>query len=125
VEGRRLLPWLLLLLALPVALWGVAVSAPAACDQLPTAFDEGVTTTHSGGLGSFVVDRCETTRAVDGAQNQVTVVNWSGLIAGMALCLAAWLAGALLAGRVPWRTGGPMLGASVAAYCAAVAAFLA
>lgn len=120
-----MLPWVLSVLVLPVALYGIAVSAPTACDQLPTAFDKGVTTRQSNVAGGFIADRCETTRNADGAKRQVTVINWSGTIAAVALCLGAWLTGAVLAGRLQPRAGAIAVAASMAALVGAVVTFFA
>ena len=120
-----LVPWLFLLLALPAALYGLAVSSPVACSQLPGAFGRGVTTEHSDVAGGLIADRCETTRLGHGRVETLTIVNWSGLFAGIALCVGAWLFGSVLVQRVNRRAGTAGIGACGVVFLASVfAAFL-
>lgn len=105
LRSRRLVPWLLVLVAIPVALLGLEASAPTACSQLPGAFSSGVTTEQSDTLG-VVASHCETTRSGSGTIVEETIVNWSGLVASIALLFGAWVVGALAVNQVSRRTGG-------------------
>ncbi len=123
---RKLLAWLLvtLSLALPVALAGLAITAPAACERLPTAFGKGVTTRTSNVAGGFIADRCETTRNQDEVQRRVTVINWTGIVVALAICAAAAFAAAALSGRLDGRAGVVGAAACLAAAAIAMALFL-
>lgn len=90
---------------MPIALRGLDASFQLACNELPGAFSSGVTTEQSDTL-AIVASHCETTRIADGLTTERTIVNWSGLVAAVALCLGAWLAGATIVGRIGRRMGG-------------------
>jgi hypothetical protein len=121
---RTLVPWVLLLLAVPVALAVLGASAPAACDELPRAFDEGGTTSYGSGPEGFIVDTCSWT-AANGTEEAVTVVNWSGLTVALALCVGAWFLGAAVAGRVRRRVGAGVVALSAAAVVLGTLSFFA
>lgn len=99
---RAAIPWVCLLLALSVALIGLDATAPVACNETPRTFTRGVTTDQSTTLG-VVASRCAVTDRSTGVTVQKTVVNWSGLIASIAGCIAAWLLGAAIAGLMDRR----------------------
>lgn len=120
---ERLLPWALLVLALPVALWAIGVTAPAACNELPDAFRDGGTTSYNGGVESFIVDHCERTES-DGSRDAVTIINWSGLSIALGLCAGAWFLGAALVGRVARRLGAGAIAVSAAAVALGAAPLL-
>jgi hypothetical protein len=86
-----------LLLALCIALVGLDATAPVACDETPKAFTHGVTTDQSTAL-EVVASHCEVTNRSTRVTVEKTVVNWPGLIASIAGCIAAWLLGAAIAG---------------------------
>lgn len=101
---KRALPWLFLVGALAISLVLVNGTAPSACDRMPRAFDRGVQTDVAGDeLGLY--SSCEVTDTVTGASEKVTQINWSGLIAALALCAAGWCFGALLGGVLDLRRG--------------------
>jgi hypothetical protein len=90
--------------AFGVALVGLEATAPVACDEVPTAFSHGVKTEQSTTL-DLVASSCEVTDRSTQVTVEKTVVNWSGLVAAIAGCAAAWLLGASLAGVVDRRRG--------------------
>ena len=93
-------------------------TAPAACDQLSDAFGAGKQTKASGDRWGFV-SRCEVTDRSTGATTEATQVNWSGIIASAAGCVAAWVLGATLSGLIDRGRG--LAGALVALLISAVA----
>jgi hypothetical protein len=97
VSIRSALPWLLVLLSVPVAALVLDGTAALACDELQGAFSRGVLTAQSDTL-SVVASHCETTDLVDGSTIEKTVINWSGLITAAAILVGAWFLGAGLAG---------------------------
>src|SRR4051794_38452885 len=97
---RKLVPWLLVIAALPLAFLGLEASSQSpACEALPSAFGDDVRTVQSDTLEGLVATHCETTRIDDGTVASKTVVNWSGLVAAAALLIGVWLLGALAAGQ--------------------------
>ena len=109
--GRGAIPWVCVLLALPVGLLVLYETAPVACNELPTAFSRGFHTEQSETL-EVVASHCETTRVVDRAASEKTIVNWSGLVFAIALWVGAWLVGAGLVHVVDRRRG--LAGAALA-----------
>ena len=118
----RLVPWIFLLLAAPVALWALVVSGPTACGEMEGAFRVGVTTESSTTL-EFLADHCTITRNGDGAVERLTIVNGSGILAAIAVLVGAWFLGALIGRRVTWRRGAAGLGLSAALMLVAMATF--
>lgn len=94
---RRLLPWALVGLVLPVALLGLVESSPQACSELPGAFSRAVVTEQRETLG-VVASHCETTRLEEGDTASKTIVNCSGLVGASAL-LRGGVAGGRRGGR--------------------------
>jgi hypothetical protein len=86
-------------------------TAPAACDQASTAFQAGMRTDVSGDDFGFV-SRCDVTDRSTGTTTKTTAVNWSGIIASVAGCIAAWLFGAAIGGLIDRRPA--LAGAGVA-----------
>ena len=121
---RKLVPWLLVLAALPFVFVGLDASSQSpACGQLPGAFGQGVRTEQSDTLDGLVATHCETTRIKDGAVATKTVVNWSGLAAAAAFLVGVWLLGAFAIGQVSRRTAGRGLAASLSVFLVALVAF--
>jgi len=102
---RNLIPWLLVIAAVPFVFLGLEASSQSpACGELPGAFGKPVRTEQSETLGGYVATHCETTRIKGGAVASKTVINWSGLAAGAALLVGAWFLGAALVGQVSRRS---------------------
>ena len=98
---------------MPLALLGLAWSGPdSACNQIPSAFSRGVTTEQSETL-EVLASHCAVTNNRTGAVMEKTIVNWSGIVAAIALCAGAWLLGATIAGTIDRRRG--VLGITLAA----------
>jgi len=74
------------------------VTAPVACGEMPGAFAHGVTTTPFETL-EVLASHCEIERHSDGLTTKLTIVNWSGIVFAMGICVAAWFGGAAI-GRV-------------------------
>ena len=68
---------------------------PVACNEVPIAFDRGVETEQSTTL-EVLASMCEVTDRSSQVTVEKTVVNWSGVVASIAGCIAAWLLGASL-----------------------------
>ena len=121
---RKLIPWLLVIAALPIAFVGLdASSQNPACGELPGAFGKGVRTEQSDTLEGVVATHCETTRIDDGTVVSKTVINWSGLAAAAAFLVGIWLLGALVVGQVSRPTAGIGLAISSAVILIALATF--
>jgi hypothetical protein len=97
-------------------------TSPTACGELAGAFSPGVTTRYSDTL-VVVASHCETTRLADGAVVGKTIVNWSGLAAAAAVCIGAWLLGAVIGGRISPRKGGAGIALALALIAGSAAAF--
>jgi hypothetical protein len=95
---RRAIPWLFLLVAAFPALVVLYETVGVACGEMPGAFDRGVTTTPSETL-EVVASHCEIERHSDGLTTKLTIVNWSGIVFAIGICVAAWFGGAAI-GRV-------------------------
>jgi hypothetical protein len=120
---RSLVPWLITVAALPIVVVGLdASSQDPACDRLPGAFGNEVRTEQSDVLGGLVASHCETTDIGDGAVVAKTVVNWSGLVAGVAFLLGLWLLAGLAVGTVSRRIALTGTGAAMVAILAALLA---
>jgi hypothetical protein len=118
----RLVPWIILVLALPVALWALAVTGPTACGEMEGAFRHGVTTKSSTTL-ELLADHCTITRNSDGAVTRSTIVNWSGILAALAILVGAWFLGALIGRQISWQRGLAGIGLATAAMFVAMATF--
>ena len=101
---RWAVPSLFLLVALWVSVIGLFGTAPLACDNLPQAYHHGMKTRTSSTL-EVVASHCEVTDRSTHETVKRTEVNWSGLVASVAGCVAAWLLGASLSGLIDWRRG--------------------
>jgi len=101
---RLTLPWMLLLVAVWASVLIIGGTAPAACDDLPDAFARGMDTEVSGDQWGFV-SRCQVTDRATGVTTEATEVNWSGIVASAAGCVAAWVLGAVLGGLIERRHG--------------------
>ena len=105
---HRLLPWAFLLLALPVALLILAETSSDACGELPGAFADDVTTERTEVLEGVVASTCQTRDVLSAEEvDSMTIVNWTGIIAAIGIGAIAWLAGALIVGRVRSATPCP------------------
>jgi hypothetical protein len=119
---KPLLPWLFLLGALGVSLMLINGTAPAACNEVPRAFTDGVQT-EVGGDDLGLYSSCRVTNAAGEVEDEETQVNWSGLLAALGLCVGAWCLGAIFVGRLDPRRGALILLASALLTAAALAAF--
>lgn len=116
-------PQALLLVAVPVAaLVAIEMSADA-CVRRPEALGPHglrLVTERSQLLYGAISTQC---RISGGAA--VTLVNWSGIVAALGICVGAWLAGATIAGRIRPRVGLAGIGLSAAAVVGAMVVFFA
>lgn len=119
---RRILPWALLLFVLPLATVLAVETSADACIELPGAFSEGVTTQRTEILAGVLASHCEVGNGF-GEIEERTIVNGSGIVAGLGLCAGAWLLGATIAGRIRRRSGLAGIGICAAAVAVAMAVF--
>jgi hypothetical protein len=101
---RWALPSLFLLCAIWVSVLGLYGTAPVACDELPQVFRHGMKTRQSTTL-EVVASHCEVTDRSTHETVENTEVNWPGLVASVAGCVAAWLLGASITRLVDRRRG--------------------
>jgi hypothetical protein len=108
-----------------LALLIVGGTSPTACDQLPRAFNPGVTTETSATFGGYVAAHCEYTVRATGEVVRATVVNWSGLIIGGFGWIAAVLTCASIVLLVDWRRALPVAAVSLLVSFVALVEFFA
>ena len=101
----QVLPWLFLLVALWMAFLILNGTAPTPCSELPQAFDHGMKTEYSSSAIDALAASCRATDRATHETFEKTIVNWSGIVASVAGCAAAWLLGATIARMIDWRRG--------------------
>ena len=98
---RWVIPWVLVLLALPIAALGLEATANSACIG-NGAFTKGVTTEATTTL-DVLASTCKITDNSDGSVFQKTIINWAGIVFALSVVIGAWLLGATFARWVSWR----------------------
>ena len=110
------------LCALGASLVIVQATAPGGCYYLPEAFSQGVKTTF-GGDDFGIYSTCATTSTATGEVTSYTDINWSGIVASLALCAGAWCLGGWISGLVGRRRAARVIGGAAAVWLLAMVVF--